>query len=67
MITVAILVNGNPIMSRSATNTGKVNNGKGVYAVDDGTEIEHEYKAGCVPLAIKLLETLRPYHDGETE
>lgn len=54
MITVAILINGQPIMARSATNIG---NNK--YSVDDGSVIEHDADAGAVPLAIKLLQTIK--------
>jgi hypothetical protein len=47
MITVAILINGQPITARSAVNTGKVlANGCTVYAVDDGSNIHHRREDG---------------------
>ena len=59
MITVAILINGNPIMARSATNTGRgMPDGKVIYRVDTGEEIAHKRDAGAVELAIKLLKTI---------
>jgi hypothetical protein len=61
MITVAILVNGQPIMSRSARRTEDNVEGAGVhrYRVDDGTEIVHRYDDGAVALAKKLLDTIK--------
>ena len=60
MITVAILINGNPIMARSATNSGKVlANGSTVYNVDDGKTVRHHQEKGAVKLAIKLLNTIK--------
>lgn len=59
MLTVAILVNGNPIMARSATNTGRAITGKIVYQVDDGSEILHDPEEGAVRLAVMLLGTIR--------
>jgi len=60
MITVAILINGNPIMARSAHNTGKeISPGCYEYRVDDGSQIIHRRDAGAVPLAIKLLKTIK--------
>ena len=55
MMTVAILINGHPIMARSAVNRIKE---KGVYVCDDGTEIKHDPKDGAVSLAHKLLDTI---------
>lgn len=63
MITVAILINGQPTLARSARNVS----GKGhdsakfadVYAVDDGTRLEHWRKDGAVKLAAKLLKTIK--------
>jgi len=60
MLSVAIMINGNPIMARSATNKGKV---VGIeecqYLVDDGSIIYHNPDDGAVKLAIKLLETIK--------
>lgn len=57
MITVSILINGQPIFTRSAvrTHTGKVNR----YTCDDGSVISHKYDQGAVKLAIKMLETIK--------
>lgn len=60
MITVAILINGHPIMARSAVNTGQVlGDGCVVYAVDDGSKIHHRPGNGAVKLAEKLLKTIK--------
>lgn len=65
MLTVAILINGQPIMARSAVNTGKrlVNEVEGVretiYDVDDGSQVHHDPDDGAVALAIKLLGTIK--------
>lgn len=57
MITVSILINGQPIFTRTAvrTHTGKMNH----YACDDGTVIRHEYDQGAVKLAMKMLKTIQ--------
>lgn len=54
MITVAILINGNPLMARSARRIEP-----GVYRCDDGTIIKHMYEDGALPLAHKLLDTIK--------
>jgi hypothetical protein len=56
MVTVSVLINGQPIFTRSAvrTHTGKMNH----YACDDGTVIRHEYDHGAVKLAMKMLKTI---------
>jgi len=60
MLTVCILVNGNPLMARSATNTGRVCKlGKHIYDVDDGSRIYHRQEDGAVALAIKMLKTIK--------
>ena len=65
MITVAILINGQPIMARSATNTGRRElagpHGKRrtIYAVDDGSEVYHDPDDGAVRLAQLLLGTIK--------
>ena len=59
MITVAILINGNPLMARSATNTGKSCGGGTVYQVDDGSQVIHNPEDGAVALSIKLLKTIK--------
>ena len=57
--TVAILINGHPIMARSAVNISEGNKGKQRYKVDDGTILEHEYEKGVVKLAIELLKAIK--------
>lgn len=60
MISVVILINGNPIMARSAVNTGKETSpGFYEYNVDDGSTIIHERELGAVPLAIEMLKTIK--------
>lgn len=59
MITVAVLINGQPIAARSAVNSGKVIDGETVYNVDDGSTVLHERADGAIDLAIKLLGTIK--------
>lgn len=60
MITVAILINGKPLMARSARS---ISEGKAAglqkYKVDDGQIIDHVYEDGAVVLAKKLLDTIK--------
>ena len=56
MITVTILINGQPIYTRSAVNRRR---DIGKYVVDDGSLIEHNPDDGAVPLAIKMLESIQ--------
>ena len=60
MITVAILINGQPIMSRSAINKGDEDTmGRTRYACDDGSHIRHNPGDGAVILAKKMLDTIK--------
>jgi hypothetical protein len=63
MITVAILINGNPFMARSARKMerkdGDYRTGIQRYRVDTGEIIKHRYEDGAVELAHKLLDTIR--------
>lgn len=60
MITVAVLINGRPILARSAVNTGAIlADGSTVYSVDDGSEVHHCRDDGAVELAKKLLSTIK--------
>ena len=60
MISVAIMINGNPIMARSAVNKGKLlNSSKHKYLVDDGSIIYHNPNDGVVKLAKLLLDTIK--------
>ena len=56
MISVMILINGNPIMGRSAVNRLKET---GFYIGDDGSKIKHNPEDGAVKLAIKMLKTIK--------
>jgi len=57
MITVTISINDKVIYSRSAVRrkTDAIN----TYEVDDGTIIKHKYGDGAIPLAIKMLKTIK--------
>ena len=64
MITVSILINGNPIYTRSAVNrteelqeTNK--NIYNSYILDDGSKLLHSPKKGAVALAIEMLKTIK--------
>lgn len=59
MITVAILINGQPVATRSAVNKCKGPLGTNMYKVDDGSEILHNPEDGAVVLAKKLLDTIK--------
>ena len=71
MLTVAILINGQPLTARSATNTGKTKRVFSVvdqaekfhtvYHCDDGTEILHDPSDGAVKLAHLLLDRIKEY------
>lgn len=65
MISVIVLINGQPITGRSAYNTGKTipEGGDGtkmiVYQIDDGSTVLHNPEEGAVKLAVKLLNTIK--------
>ena len=63
MITVAILINGHPLMARSASNKGESHNGLTAYHVDDGSVVFHKQEDGAVALAIELLKTIKEKPD----
>lgn len=56
MITVSILINGEPIFTRTAVNRIREEGG---YVVDTGEIVKHAPKDGAVKLAIKLLKTIK--------
>jgi hypothetical protein len=56
MLTVTILVNGQPIFTRSVVNRIEEEGG---YVSDDGQIIKHKPKDGAVSLAIKVLKTIK--------
>ena len=53
MLTVAILINGQPLYTRSCFREKE-----GKYRVDDGSVIKHKYGDGAIVLAHKLLDTM---------
>lgn len=60
MITVAIFINGQPIITRSARNTAKKDTrGKTIYLCDDGIIIKHFRDDGAVVLAKKMLDSIK--------
>lgn len=61
MITVAIIINGHPLMARSAYRIKEpyMKGDSAEYRVDDGTTILHNPEQGAVELAKKLLETIK--------
>lgn len=60
VLTVAILINGNPIMARSAVNSGKsAPDNRVPYDVDDGSIVYHDPDDGAIALAHKLLDTIK--------
>jgi len=58
MITVSISINGNPILTRSATRGEVLGNGEYEYNLDDGSVVEHEHDKGAVELAKKMLDKI---------
>ena len=61
-ITVTILINGQPIYTRSARNvsqSGTKDDEISMYKVDTGEVIAHKRKDGAVKLAKKMLDTIR--------
>lgn len=58
MITVTVYVNGAPIFTRSARNTGREKNGVYEYKVDTGDVLMHKRTDGFVPLIKQMLDTV---------
>lgn len=60
MITVAILINGNPLVARNAINQKRQNDlGETEYLTDSGETIWHPREAGAVALAHRLLDLIK--------
>ncbi len=60
MITVAILVNGKPLIARAAVNRNEKNDaGETKYETDAGDIVWHAAGAGAVALGQKLLATIK--------
>jgi hypothetical protein len=55
MITVNILINGEPLFARTAVNRIEEH---GVYILDTGERIIHDPHDGAVALAIKMLHSI---------
>lgn len=56
MISVSILINGQPIYTRTAVNRSKEGLG---YILDDGSHVHHNPDDGAVKLAIRMLKTIK--------
>lgn len=59
MITVSILINGQPIYTRSARRKIGAPGEICIYECDNGSTITHDYDAGAVSLAHKMLDTIK--------
>ena len=61
-MTVAILVNGQPLYSRTIHRiiNEDMGNGKRCYELDDGSRIWHDPKDGIIELAKQALDTIEP-------
>lgn len=61
MITVSIMINGQPIFTRSAHRRTK-RHAKGnqqAYLLDDNSVVYHDIDKGAIPLAIKMLKSIK--------
>lgn len=61
MITVAILINGNPLVARMASKGDGLHGALCEYHCDDGSSIWHNPADGAVGLAHKLLDKIKIY------
>lgn len=62
MITVSILINGQPIFTRSAVNKSnpiQPRHEANLYVLDDGKRIYHVPDDGAVALAIQMLKCIK--------
>ena len=59
MITVTILINGNPIYTRSARRIRGAAGETCTYYLDNGETLKHDYDDGAIELSKKLLDTIR--------
>jgi hypothetical protein len=60
MITVSISFNGNILYARSARRQEAIKSHKpNTYKTDAGEIIEHNYDEGVIPLAKKILDTIK--------
>ncbi len=60
MITVSILINGQPIYTRSAVNIGRIDTAdpSHCYELDDGSVLKHKRGDGAIALAKMMLDTI---------
>jgi hypothetical protein len=61
MITVTILINGQPILTRSGTRTAEglgTDKDYAEYTLDTGEKIWHAPEEGAIELAKKMLDTI---------
>lgn len=63
MISVIILINGNPIMGRSAVNIEQCSSGYHKYKLDDGKTLLHRREDGAVKLAIEMLKCIKEQNE----
>jgi hypothetical protein len=59
MLTVTILVNGQPVYTRSARRQSDKIKKVNEYITDSGDVIKHRYNAGIIPLAKAILDTIK--------
>jgi len=64
VITVSILINGQPIFTRSGVNISEecgaaYGVGEQTYKLDTGENLKHNWEAGVVKLAKKMLGTIK--------
>jgi len=62
MMTVAIIINNQPLYSRTIKRIVNEDEGnrKRCYELDDGTRIWHDPKDGIISLAKKVLDNIEP-------
>ena len=62
MMTVAILVNGQPVYTRTLRRiiNEDVGNGLRCYALDDGTRLWHKPEDGIIELSKRVLDSIDP-------
>ena len=59
MITVNIAINGSVIYARTAVNTSEhTDDGKTIYALDDGSTLEYQAGNGSLNLVREMLNTI---------
>lgn len=60
MLTITISFNGEPVYVRNARRQEDINHtGVNTYQTDAGVLIEHKYDEGVIPLAKKILDTIK--------